>query len=312
MLLPKQGAQFIDVDTAHVLRCSKPSAGSSGGGNAGCRSCCGMALGATLGLAARQDPAHHAVLKSDDIGMAEFLQRACADDAARAACAVDNDRRMAGREILRVQRDVKARHPERARDAALVVLLRSPDIADNNVATLGLPGKKRGGLDARHPMSMLDRFAEVLAWHVRAGRDRAPCRCRSLHTASEHAGVAITEGTQGARCQHRATGVVVDEKNQRVRVPHEIADPVFEQAPRQHRGATNVAALELHRVTHVEKREWLGSLREAHEFRGSDAAFHVRHACAIRAASERAARSLSSSLRIFWLPVSGQVSTNST
>src|SRR5207244_7708119 len=86
-------------------------------------------------FAAGELPAHGAVLQRDDaVRDAGIAQRLAADDAARAAGAVDHDERFRiGRDVMHTVRELGAGRIDAAGDAHALVFLEGPRVEDDEL-----------------------------------------------------------------------------------------------------------------------------------------------------------------------------------
>ena len=187
--------------------------------------------GAVLAGETGQFPAHGAVLQGRDlVGNAGVDQALGADDAARAAGAVDDDQRFrVGRDLVDPVDQFGTGHVDAARNVHAPVFLDGPAVQDHHV-----PARPNGlvqclGRQAGRVVGVLDEFAERLGRHVDAGIELVAGFGPRRRPAFEDADIAVAEGVQHL---HRFAGdagrAVVAKHDPHASARHEVQDLQFE------------------------------------------------------------------------------------
>ena len=200
-------------------------------------------------------PGHRAVLQRHDlVAHAGIDQRLRADDAARAAAAIDDDRRVGRRHQIGEAIDqLRAGHADRGRDAVVVVLLVGAAVEDRDI---GLAIDQRlqvlGG-DPRRAGLVLDHLGECLAGHVHAAVDAKAGRFPRGDAAVQQRDVLIAERRHPRGGARRQALAVVAPDDARTAPRHQIVDQQFQPAQRNARRHQQMAPAERQLLARVEQ-----------------------------------------------------------
>jgi hypothetical protein len=237
--------------------------------------------GPALRFVPGQLPAHRAVLERDDrVRQAHAAKRFRADEAARAAAAVDDDRDVGiWREVGDTQHQLGARNAPRAGDAAARILFRRPRVDnDHPLATIDACLQLRTR-DLGRAVLVQRLLAEHLARHVETLHHPSAARAPRDETAVEDAHVAIAHLRERLGRKRGDASVLVVDDDRRLQRGDEHRHARFEETSRDRRGAIDVAALVRGALANVEKGVTRAGLEQRGEVGGAD---HPGHGSAGR------------------------------
>ena len=163
---------------------------------------------------ARERPSDRAVAQRDDgIGHAGVDQRLRADQAARAAGAVDDDEgRRVRREVTGAAHQFAAGHADRAGQAHAAVFVEAPGIEQDELVAAREATLEFVGRDRRRVAPGLDQLAEGLARHVDVAEQLETGFAPGAQSTGEQRDVGVAQRLQLARRHRRhAFPVVVDD-----------------------------------------------------------------------------------------------------
>ncbi len=213
-------------------------------------------------LKARQLPAHGAVLECiDRVAQPGVDQGLRADDAARAAGAIDDDDRvLVGHLVMHAIDEFGARTVDTARYAHAPEFIERSGVEDDQLVATRLHRLDLGGGQSRRLIPMFDKLAKGLGRYIDAGVDLEAGLLPGARAAREHADHGIARCLQhaGRRLDEmviigRARGQ--DNRDRPARQPR--AHQQFETAGRNAAGMKQVPGRECSLLAHVDQRNFL-------------------------------------------------------
>ena len=193
---------------------------------------------AMLKCLAGQGPTDGAVAQgSHRIRQPRIDERLRANQAARAACAVDDDAgARVGRQIARPQHQLGARHADAGRDAHGLVLVEAARVEHHHVVLLVQQGLHLLGRQRRRMRLRLDEFAKGLARHIDVAEQLAARRSPARQAAFKLRDIRVSQRRQtrgGARDQLRIECALTVQHDLDVESWHARQGLQLDQAQRQ-------------------------------------------------------------------------------
>ena len=236
-------------------------------------------------------PRHRAVLqRHDPVAEPGIAQRLRADDAARAAAAIDDDRRIGRRHQVGEAIDqLGAGYADRARNAVVLVFLIGPAVEDRDIGAAVDQGFQVGRGNPRRAGLVLDDFGERLARDVHAAIDAVPGRLPGRDAAVEHRHIRIAERSHAPGGEQCRTVAVVAPHDSGGAARHQIVDEQFQPAQRHARRQQQVAPAENALLARVEQGDLAAIVQLRLQIASADALDVVCHVLPSLDAQSRAA-----------------------
>src|SRR2546425_11482202 len=220
----------------------------------------------------RELPAHRLVLERDHgVGELHPPERLGADVGARAATAVNDDRRLGAPDQLGDADDqLAARDAPGAGDTTARVLLGRPRVDDDQVVTALDPLLELVGRELRRLALVQGALTEDFARHVDALDERTLFRAPGGEATGEDPHVGVAHLSERRPRQRGEPSVLVADDEWRPARGDDPQKPKLQEPPRERRGAIDVTPLVGRLLAQVEQGVGRRGLRQPGEFGGGD------------------------------------------